>query len=104
MKPLTERELTCLRWAAVGKTSWEMGAILGLTERTVNFHVQNACRKLGVHSRQAAITSALRAGLLPVLTEPFPGSAETARPEALGMHPARPSPALQSAPRPSAKP
>ncbi|WP_083812437.1 helix-turn-helix domain-containing protein [Pusillimonas sp. T7-7] len=104
MKPLTERELTCLRWAAIGKTSWEMGAILGLTERTVNFHIQNACRKLGVHSRQAAITSALMAGLLPVLTEPPPGPAKTDLPEALGIHPARPSPTPQSAPRPSAKP
>ncbi|MCI2808949.1 helix-turn-helix domain-containing protein [Eoetvoesiella caeni] len=66
MKPLTARELTCLGWASIGKTSWEMGVILGLTERTVNFHIHNACKKLHVHSRQAAITAALQAGLLPV--------------------------------------
>ncbi|RTZ45763.1 LuxR family transcriptional regulator [Candidimonas sp. SYP-B2681] len=70
MKPLTSRELACLRWAAFGKTSWEMGVILGLTERTINFHIHNACRKLGVHGRQAAITAALQSGLLPALTEP----------------------------------
>ncbi|NYT85068.1 helix-turn-helix domain-containing protein [Pollutimonas harenae] len=104
MKPLTERELTCLRWAAVGKTSWEMGAILGLTERTVNFHVHNACRKLGVHGRQAAITTALRSGLLPLLSEPSPAPAKTDLPDALEMLPAQPSPVPRPAPRPSTKP
>lgn len=64
MKPLTQRELTCLQWVSIGKTSWETGRILGLAERTINFHIQNACRKLGVHSRQAAITTAMRTGLL----------------------------------------
>ncbi len=63
--PLNARELSCLQWASIGKTSWETGMILGITERTVNFHIQNACRKLGVHSRQAAITIALNAGLVP---------------------------------------
>lgn len=71
-KPLTSRELTCLSWAAIGKTSWEVGVILNLTERTVNFHIHNACKKLQVHSRQAAITTALRAGLLPMVTDPRP--------------------------------
>ena len=104
MKPLTERELTCLRWAALGKTSWEMGAILGLTERTVNFHVHNACQKLGVHSRQAAITAALQSGLLQVLTEPSQGFAKTARPEAPERHLAQPSPPLQPRPRLLTKP
>lgn len=69
MKPLTTRELTCLGWAAVGKTSWEVGMILGLTERTINFHIHNACAKLQVHGRQAAITAAMQAGLLPQLTD-----------------------------------
>lgn len=63
-KPLTDRELTCLQWVALGKTSWETGRIIGVAERTVNFHIHNACRKLGVHGRQAAITQAMRTGLL----------------------------------------
>lgn len=67
MKPLTDRELECLYWASMGKTSWETGAILGVTERTINFHIQNACRKLQVRGRQAAITAAYRTGLLPAL-------------------------------------
>ncbi|NYT78698.1 helix-turn-helix domain-containing protein [Alcaligenaceae bacterium] len=64
MKPLSQKELACLQWASVGKTSWEVGKILGVSERTVNFHIQTACRKLGVHRRQAAITALLQAGLL----------------------------------------
>ncbi|NYT36225.1 helix-turn-helix transcriptional regulator [Allopusillimonas soli] len=89
-KPLTARELTCLQWASTGKTSWETGVILGLTERTVNFHIHNACRKLGVHSRQAAITMALTAGLVPGISAPGLSRAETpvpAPPENPGYQP-----------------
>lgn len=64
MKPLTPQELLCLKWVAMGKTSWETGCILGLAERTINYHIHNACRKLGVHGRQAAVTAAMRSGLL----------------------------------------
>ena len=68
MKPLSGRELECLHWASMGKTSWEIGKIMGVTERTVNFHIQNACRKLRTRGRQAAIAAAFRQGLLPVVT------------------------------------
>lgn len=68
--PLSSRELTCLRWVAIGKTSWEIAAILGVTERTINFHVGRACRKLGVTRRQAAVAMALEKGLLPALYIP----------------------------------
>ena len=61
---LSGRELQCLNWVATGKTSWETAAILGLSERTVNFHIKNACRKLNVYGRQAGVTQALRLGLL----------------------------------------
>jgi len=64
MQSLSHRELSCLQWVSIGKTSWEIGLILGLAERTINFHIQNACRKLGVNGRMAAITIALRAGML----------------------------------------
>ena len=46
--PLTGRELECLEWVSHGKTSWEIGTILDLSERTVNFHLSNACLNLGV--------------------------------------------------------
>jgi len=68
MPPLTSRELECLHWAAMGKTSWEIGVIIGLTARTINFHLAHVCEKFGVHRRQAAITIALQRGLIPLQT------------------------------------
>ncbi len=62
--PLSGRELQCLEWVSLGKTSWETASILGLSERTVNFHLRNACRKLNVYGRQAAVVKAVRSGLL----------------------------------------
>lgn len=65
---LSRRELECLHWSALGKTSWETAIILGLSERTINFHVRNACNKLRVHSRRAAVTMALGRGMLKGVT------------------------------------
>lgn len=61
---LSERELECLEWVSLGKTSWETGLILGVSERTINFHLLNAARKLNVYGRQAAVALALRQNLL----------------------------------------
>lgn len=66
--PLSGRERQCLEWVSRGKTSWETATILGLSERTVNFHLRNACSKLNVYGRQAAVVQALRLGLL--ISEP----------------------------------
>jgi DNA-binding NarL/FixJ family response regulator len=57
---LTERELETLTWAARGKSSADAAVILGISERTVNFHLDNAMRKLGVATRvQAAVKCAM---------------------------------------------
>lgn len=61
---LTTRELECLRWAAEGKGAWDIASLLGITERTVFFHLTNACTKLGVATRQQAVAQALVMGLL----------------------------------------
>lgn len=61
---LTPRELECLRWAAVGKTSWEIGMLLHIAERTAVFHMQNVMSKLGTMSRQAAVVRAISLGLI----------------------------------------
>jgi len=61
---LTERERDCLRWAAQGKTAWEIAKLLNIGERTVVFHIENAKQKLGVHSRQHAVVRAVMAGLI----------------------------------------
>jgi DNA-binding response OmpR family regulator len=56
---LHEREVETLTWVARGKTSAEIAQILGLTKRTVDFHLDNARVKLGATTRtQAAIKAA----------------------------------------------
>jgi DNA-binding NarL/FixJ family response regulator len=55
---LNERELACLTWSARGKTSVEIAAILGLSKRTVDYHIDNACRKLDVTTRTQAVVKA----------------------------------------------
>jgi DNA-binding CsgD family transcriptional regulator len=61
---LTPRELEALRWTMEGKTAWEVGAILGISERTAVLHVNNAMHKLGCVSKHAAVLKALRLGLI----------------------------------------
>jgi LuxR family quorum-sensing transcriptional regulator LasR len=61
---LTPRELECLHWAAAGKTSKEIAALLHCAETTINFHLSNVRRKLDVPSRQAAIAKAMQLGLM----------------------------------------
>ena len=63
---LTPRELECLQWAAEGKTSWEIGRLLRISERTAIFHLNNASRKLGVCSRQAAVARAVALRMLSI--------------------------------------
>lgn len=66
---LTPRECEVLGWCERGKTSWEIGRILGITERTVNFHVYQAADKLGVRGRCNACARARALGLLPRASE-----------------------------------
>jgi DNA-binding response OmpR family regulator len=61
---LRERELETLTWAARGKTFWEIGEILGLSKRTVEFHLDNARRKLGVATRTQALIKAATGHLI----------------------------------------
>lgn len=68
IRALSEREIDCMRWAAAGKTSWETAIILGISERTVNFHLRNACCKLQAPNRRAAVAVALYKGILTALS------------------------------------
>ncbi|MES0056678.1 MULTISPECIES: LuxR family transcriptional regulator [unclassified Mesorhizobium] len=52
---LTPREYECLQWAARGKSAWAIGCILGIKPRTVAFHLDNAKKKLGVHTKDQAV-------------------------------------------------
>ncbi len=61
---LSERERTILQWTADGKTSSEIAMILGLTKRTVNFHVAKATMKLNSTNKTQAVLKAAVLGML----------------------------------------
>jgi len=61
---LGERELEALTWAARGKTFAEIGQILGVSRRTIEFHLDNARRKLGVPTRTQALIKAAMGQLI----------------------------------------
>ena len=61
---LTKRENECLHWAASGKTNWEIGTILGVSKRTVIFHLQNAAKKFNTSNRYHTVAYAIANGLV----------------------------------------
>jgi DNA-binding NarL/FixJ family response regulator len=61
---LNEREVEVLTWAARGKTSAEIAKILGLTKRTIDFHIDNARSKLGAATRTEAVLKAATGRLI----------------------------------------
>jgi DNA-binding CsgD family transcriptional regulator len=63
---LTGKEIECLRWCKEGKTNWEIGEILGISEKTVEFHLSNTMRKFGASNRITAVIMGIKVGLIPL--------------------------------------
>ena len=61
---LTPRELEVLRWTMEGKSAWEVGQILSVSEHTVNFHMRNILRKLDSTSKHQAVLKAIALEML----------------------------------------
>jgi len=61
---LTPRELECLQWCALGKSTWDIAQLLGISEAAVNFHMTNIRGKCGVASRRLAVAKAVQLGLI----------------------------------------
>jgi LuxR family quorum-sensing transcriptional regulator LasR len=61
---LTAREREILTWAWSGKTTWEIGTILGISEPAVEFHFKNVRQKLKVSSRRLAVARAMQLDLI----------------------------------------
>jgi LuxR family transcriptional regulator, quorum-sensing system regulator BjaR1 len=61
---LTSREADCLAWVAKGKTDWEIGEILGISESTVHWYIEQAKRRLGVATRIQAVVGAIQEGAI----------------------------------------
>ena len=62
--PITLRwkERQVLQWAAAGKSDWEIGQILGISESAAHKHIENVKRRIGVNTRVQAIIEAIRQG------------------------------------------
>jgi DNA-binding CsgD family transcriptional regulator len=56
---ISARELDCLKWTAAGKTAWEASVILGISERTVRFHLNMAREKLKCATTTQAVAKAV---------------------------------------------
>jgi LuxR family quorum sensing-dependent transcriptional regulator len=61
---LTDREREVLLWFQSGKSAWEIGEILGISERTANKHAASARQKFGVATTRQAAAEAARRRLL----------------------------------------
>lgn len=61
---LSQREKECILWVAKGKSSWEIGKILKISDNTVNFHIKNVMKKLDVANRTVAAIEAINIGII----------------------------------------
>jgi LuxR family quorum sensing-dependent transcriptional regulator len=57
---LTPREREILTLAANGKSTWEIGEALHISNRTVKEHIKHLCRRLGAVTRTQAVMIAVR--------------------------------------------
>lgn len=61
---LTPRETECLTWSASGKSLVQTARMMGLSERTVRFHLENIRTKLGTQTTLQTVSKAVSLGLI----------------------------------------
>jgi len=61
---LSAREKQVLEWTAKGKSTWEIAVVLGISHKSVEFHIEGAKRKLQVFNRTHAVAKAIMLNLL----------------------------------------
>jgi LuxR family transcriptional regulator, quorum-sensing system regulator BjaR1 len=61
---LTQREREVVAWASQGKSAWEIGEILHITQRTAEQHLANAASKLGAVNRTHTVAIAIRNNII----------------------------------------
>jgi len=61
---LSKREVECLRWAAIGKTDFEISTIIERSRATVRFHIHNASLKLDAVNRSQTVFKAAQLGYI----------------------------------------
>ena len=62
----SKRELSVLQSIADGKTQKEIASDLGLSPKTIDFHLGKIYKKLGVHNAPSAVAKAYEMGSLPM--------------------------------------
>ena len=55
-----KKQIECLRWAAAGKSYSDIAAIVGISERTVRYHLDNARSVYGFATITQAIVQAAK--------------------------------------------
>ena len=61
---VTPREREVILWCSGGKTNWEIGQILGISEKTVQHEIASASRKLNSVNRAQLIAESIRLGII----------------------------------------
>src|SRR5690606_20385381 len=61
--PLTQREAQVMHWLAFGKTDADIAALMSISRRTVQKHLEHIYVKLGVETRTAAVMRSVAAGV-----------------------------------------
>ncbi len=61
---LSKREVEIVSWIAAGKSDWEISQILGISPKTVNYHVEKVKMKYAVSTRVQAIVAVVKDGLI----------------------------------------
>jgi len=64
LEELSAQELRVLKMISEGRSNRDIGAVLGVTEATVKYHVSEILARLGAKDRTEAVVIALRRGLL----------------------------------------
>ena len=64
LPPISAREKQVLKWLRKGKSSWDISQILEISERTVNFHINNIMKKFDAITRTQALAIAVENGLI----------------------------------------
>lgn len=61
---LSPKEMECFKLVAHGKSNWDIGHLLNISEATAAFHVKNVLRKFGVSTRMQAVAMGVALGMV----------------------------------------
>ncbi|ANL02681.1 LuxR family transcriptional regulator protein [Rhizobium phage RHEph18] len=61
---MTQRETEIIKWVSHGKTAYEIGIILGISEPTIHHHIASARAKLDAMNSTHLVAKALRRGII----------------------------------------